>query len=46
MQNQPGFQQSSNIKPAGTVTIDSDAVKTSKRSDNNDGEYVDYEEVK
>ena len=46
IQKQQGFTKSNNIKPKGTVTIDDDTPGKSKRNDNSNGEYVDYEEVK
>ena len=45
-QNQPGFQNRTEHKPQGSVTIDTKVNNKSNRKDNNNGDYVDYEEIK
>ena len=46
MQSQQGPSPNQSRKPEGSVTIDPNVSGKSKRNNDDNGDYVDYEEIK
>lgn len=45
-QQQPGFKKNFDSKPEGSVTIDTNVAGKKNKKDNENGDYIDYEEIK